>query len=58
MDKKQIEMMVCPECNAKLDYDKTNRELVCNSCKLAFPVRDGIPVMLVEEARNLDEKES
>lgn len=58
MDKKQIEMMVCPECNAKLDYDKSTKELICESCKLAFPVRDGIPVMLIEEARKLDAKES
>ena len=54
MDKKQIQMMVCPECNGKLDYDKSSKELVCDSCKLAFPVKDGIAVMLIEEARKLD----
>ncbi len=54
MDKKQIQMMVCPECHGKLDYDKNNKELVCNNCKLAFPVQDGIPVMLIDEARKLN----
>jgi len=54
MNKKQIQMMVCPECNGKLNYDKTNNELVCDNCKLGFPVKDGIPVMLIDEARKLD----
>lgn len=56
MDKKQLEMMVCPQCNGKLDYNKRNSELVCKTCKLAYPVNDGIPVMLVEEARQLEQK--
>jgi uncharacterized protein YbaR (Trm112 family) len=56
MDKKQLEMMVCPQCNGKLDYNKQNSELVCKTCKLAYPVNDGIPVMLVEEARQLEQK--
>lgn len=58
MDKKQIEMMVCPECNSKLDYDNSKKELVCEQCKIAFPVNDGIPVMLIEEARKLEAEES
>ena len=53
MQKKQLELMVCPECNAKLEYDKAEKELVCEKCKVAFPVNDGIPVMLIEEARKL-----
>jgi len=57
MDKKQLEMMACPECHGKLDYDKSNQELVCDNCQLAFPVRDGIPVMLIEEARKLNVSE-
>lgn len=55
MDKKQIELMACPECHGKLAYAKSSKELVCDSCKLAFPVQDGIPVMLIEEARKTDE---
>lgn len=55
MDTKQIEMMVCPECNGKLRYEKDSQELICDGCALAFPVRDGIPVMIIEEARKLAE---
>jgi len=54
MDKKQLELMVCPECKGKLNYDKSQKELVCDTCKLAYPVADGIPVMLVEQARKTD----
>lgn len=53
MDTKQIEMMACPECGGKLEYDKSAKELVCNACQIAFPVKDGIPVMLIEESRKL-----
>jgi len=53
MDKKQIEMMACPECHGKLEYLKESKELSCEKCQLAFPVLDGIPVMLIEEARSL-----
>jgi len=55
MDKKQIELMACPECQGKLSYDKSTKELVCEACKIAFPVKDGIPVMLVEESRKLED---
>ena len=54
MDKKQIELMVCPECQSKLGYDKSTKELLCDKCKLAFPVKDGIAVMLVEQARKIE----
>lgn len=56
MDTKQIEMMACPECHGKLEYLKATKELSCEACQLAFPVRDGIPVMLIEEARKLTEE--
>lgn len=58
MDKKQVEMIVCPECNGKLKYEKTSKELICEKCNIAFPVVDGIPVMLVEETRKLDSEDS
>ena len=57
MDKKQIEMMACPECQGKLEYSKDSKELICETCSLAFPVRDGIPVMLIEEARSIAEED-
>jgi len=58
MDKKQIEMVVCPECNGKLSYEKASQQLICENCEIAFPVKDGIPVMLIEEATKLAQKES
>ncbi|VAW62245.1 hypothetical protein MNBD_GAMMA09-317 [hydrothermal vent metagenome] len=54
MDKKQLELIACPECHGKIEYDKNSSELLCNKCKLAFPVEDGIPVMLIENARKLE----
>ncbi|HHH38225.1 MAG TPA: Trm112 family protein [Sedimenticola sp.] len=53
MDKKLLELLVCPICKGKLVYDKKAAELICPVDRLAFPIRDGIPVMLEEEARAL-----
>lgn len=53
MDAKLLDILVCPLCKGSLDYRKVKQELVCKPCKLAFPVRDDIPVMLEEEARTL-----
>ncbi|MCG8535606.1 MAG: Trm112 family protein [Pseudomonadales bacterium] len=59
-DTKLLELLVCPVSKAKLQYDASKEELICLASNLAYPVRDGIPVMLEEEARQitLDEKES
>jgi uncharacterized protein len=46
-----LEIIVCPDCHGKLAVDDDARELVCTSCGLAYPVRDDIPVLLVDEAR-------
>ncbi len=54
MDKKLLEILVCPKCKGKLEYDKKSRELICQQDALAYPIRDGIPVMLEDEARKLD----
>ena len=53
MDARLLDILVCPICKGNLDYRKADRELVCKPCKLAFPVRDDIPVMLEDEARLL-----
>lgn len=53
LDKKLLEILVCPICKGSLKYDKKQAELICKADRLAFPVRDGIPVMLEEEARSL-----
>jgi len=52
MDKKTLNILVCPKCNSKLEFDKKAQELICEQDQLAYPVRDGIPVMLPEEARS------
>ena len=57
MDKKLLEILVCPLCKSALYYDKAAQELICRSDRLAFPVRDGIPVMLEDEARTLNPEE-
>ncbi|WIO75314.1 Trm112 family protein [Porticoccaceae bacterium LTM1] len=58
MDKKLLSILVCPVTKAPLEYDRENQELVCRASGLAYPIRDGIPVMLESEARQLsaDEK--
>ncbi len=53
MDAKLLEILVCPLCKGPLVYRKPQQELVCRPCRLAYPVKDGIPVMLEDEARRL-----
>ncbi|MFS2316564.1 Trm112 family protein [Maricaulis sp. D1M11] len=55
LDPKLLEVLVCPVTRAPLRYDAEARELVSESAGLAYPVRDGIPVMLEDEARRLEE---
>jgi uncharacterized protein YbaR (Trm112 family) len=57
MDTKLIELLVCPVTKGPLEYDREKRELVSRSARLAYPVRDGIPVMLENEARPLTDEE-
>ncbi|PID55216.1 MAG: hypothetical protein CR978_00060 [Gammaproteobacteria bacterium] len=58
IDDKLLSILVCPVSKAPLEYDKENNELLCKASGLAYPVRDGIPVMLESEARHMtaDEK--
>ena len=58
LDTKLLEIIVCPVTKGPLSYDKKNNELISKSAKLAYPVRDGIPVLLEEEARELDSDQS
>lgn len=57
VDKKLLSILVCPIGQSDLTYDKEADELICVDCKLAFPVKDDIPIMLAEEARQLSEDE-
>jgi len=53
MNKKLLNILVCPQCKGKLKYNKKNSELECSHDKLAFPVRNGVPVLLEMDARKL-----
>ncbi len=53
IDPKLLELLVCPLTKERLDYDSARQELISRSAKLAYPIRDGIPIMLPEEARPL-----
>lgn len=57
MDKKLLDILVCPLCKGPLVYKKTSQELVCKADRLAYPIRDDIPVMLEQEARRLGSEE-
>ena len=57
MDPKLLEILVCPVTKGPLIFDQARQELVSKSARLAYPIRDGIPVMLEEEARRLDPAE-
>jgi uncharacterized protein len=57
MDKKILDILVCPVTKGPLIYDKDNQELISRSAKLAYPIRDDIPVMLENEARALSDED-
>lgn len=53
MESRLLEILVCPICKSNLHHDREHQELICRADKLAFPIKDGIPVMLENEAREL-----
>jgi len=55
LDPKMLEILVCPQSLGNLHYDEEAQELVSKKAKLAYPVRDGVPIMLISEARPLDD---
>jgi uncharacterized protein YbaR (Trm112 family) len=55
MDKKLLEILVCPRSKGPLIFDEVKQELISVGAKLAYPIKDGIPVMLVDEARVMDD---
>jgi uncharacterized protein len=54
VDPRLLEILVCPLTKTTLEYDRTRQELISRSARLAYPIRDGIPIMLPEEARQID----
>jgi len=57
MDTKLLELLVCPVTKGPLEYDRQSQELLSRSARLAYPVRDGIPVLLEREARAMDDED-
>ena len=57
MDKRLLEILVCPVTKEKLIHDKVKNELVSKSAKLAYPIKEGIPIMLESEARRISDEE-
>jgi uncharacterized protein YbaR (Trm112 family) len=55
VDPKLLEILVCPLTKSALTYDRENQELISDQARLAYPIRDGIPIMLPDEARSLDD---
>jgi uncharacterized protein YbaR (Trm112 family) len=55
LDRKLLELLVCPLTKTTLEYDAANQELISRAAKLAYPIRDGIPIMLPDEARPIDD---
>lgn len=58
MDRRLLDILVCPVCKAPLVYRRKEQEFVCTGDRLAFPIRDGIPVMLEDEARSVSLEEA
>ena len=58
VDPKLLEILVCPQSHGPLSYDRERQELVSEQGGLAYPVRDGIPILLVDEARRLDDEDT
>ena len=58
IDKQLFDILDCPLCKSQLRYNKTTEELICRADRLAFPIRDDIPVMLEDEARTLSSEET
>ncbi|MBF0436053.1 MAG: Trm112 family protein [Magnetococcales bacterium] len=56
MDKELLAILVCPQCKGELMLDSKKEELVCRVDRLAYPINNGIPVMLIDEARRLDDE--
>ncbi len=56
-DKKLLDILACPVCKGKLEYSVDNDELISRAVKLAFPIKDGIPVLIEQEARTLSSEE-
>ena len=57
MDQALLEILVCPNCKGRLKYDSTKNELVCRFDHIAYPIRDDVPILLIDSAHKLEEGE-
>lgn len=55
VDPKLLELLVCPLTKGRLSYDRIHNELISESARLAYPIRDGVPIMLISEARKIED---
>lgn len=53
IDKDLLEILACPACKGEIEYDQENQRLICHKCKKAYPIKDDIPIMLIDEAENI-----
>jgi uncharacterized protein len=53
VDPRLLEILVCPKCKGDLEYREKESQLICNKCRLRYEIRDGIPIMLIDEAKPL-----
>lgn len=53
IDQALLDILACPKCKGNIHYDNDQTHLVCDACQLAYPIRDDIPVMLIDEAKSL-----
>ncbi len=58
IDKKLLEILVCPKCKGEIHLNETEDGLICDACKLLYEIKDGIPIMLIDEAKPLEGGES
>ena len=56
IDKERLDILACPSCKGNIEYDQENEKLICQKCGRRYPIRDGIPVMLVDEAELPEEE--
>ncbi len=54
MNKELLDILVCPKCKGELEYQEEKQVLICHKCRLQYPIEDGIPVMLIDEAKPLE----
>jgi hypothetical protein len=54
INKELLEILACPQCKGELEYKRDAKELICHTCKLAYQIKEDIPVMLIDEARKIE----